>query len=381
MTPTRGNGPSPKSARRSSAVTDLVQLTASAADHLTNLDFEAWHFGDSIAFEGILAAATQLQRPELTGFAHGFVRAWKAGRGTSFRRLDCTAPGLAICDLYRDTGDEKLLDAALELGHYLRGRPQLRGVFTTWDQSPLREPYGPEKLGEADRALLADPGPGVFIDCLHFDPPFFAALGNISRERSWTDLAVEQAQGYIDMLQDSDTGLFHHFYLQGTGSPHILGWGRGQGWALLGLLDTVERAQEHPGIESLRRSARDLVAAMVGTQQPGGGWNAVVHAPDSGTESSTSAFMAVGLRRARDLGLVEASVAEPAIATARCDLAANLSTDGVLRDVSAAVWASTLDSHYHHVPKGYVVPWGQGPAVLALLEWSHEQRPEQAGHV
>ena len=38
-----------------------------------------------------------------------------------------------------------------------------------------------------------------------------------------------------------------------------------------------------------------------------------------------------------------------------------------LRDVSAAVWSSTVPEHYHHVPTGFVVPWGQGPLLTAAL--------------
>jgi unsaturated rhamnogalacturonyl hydrolase len=33
--------------------------------------------------------------------------------------------------------------------------------------------------------------------------------------------------------------------------------------------------------------------------------------------------------------------------------------------VSANVFACTVASHYHHVPRGAVVPWGQGPLLLA----------------
>jgi hypothetical protein len=38
---------------------------------------------------------------------------------------------------------------------------------------------------------------------------------------------------------------------------------------------------------------------------------------------------------------------------------------GVLGGVSAGVGASTAASHHPNVPTGFVVPWGQGPLLLA----------------
>jgi len=36
--------------------------------------------------------------------------------------------------------------------------------------------------------------------------------------------------------------------------------------------------------------------------------------------------------------------------------------------VTAAVMASTRKSHYEFTPRGFSVPWGQGPVALAICE-------------
>ena len=41
---------------------------------------------------------------------------------------------------------------------------------------------------------------------------------------------------------------------------------------------------------------------------------------------------------------------------------------GLRTGVSAAVCSSTSDEHYQHVPRGYDVPWGQGPLLIAAAE-------------
>jgi unsaturated rhamnogalacturonyl hydrolase len=45
-----------------------------------------------------------------------------------------------------------------------------------------------------------------------------------------------------------------------------------------------------------------------------------------------------------------------------------MTAEATLAGVSAAVMACTEPTHYAHVPRGFDVPWGQGPLVLALSE-------------
>jgi unsaturated rhamnogalacturonyl hydrolase len=350
-----------------------------AAEHLLYLPYETWHFGDSVGFEALLAASEVSGDPRYAAFAHGFFRAW-ASRAEPYQPLDNTAPGLAMVLSAEQNGDGRLLEAAARLADHLSQRRTVRGVFATWERSPLRQPYGPIQLSPPEALLVRDPGAGVFVDCLHFDPPFFAALGQVAGDARFSRLAIEQALGYIELLQDGDTALFHHFWLEKTARPYILGWGRGQGWALLGLLDVLEQARaakasgvEDESLAAIGASAVRLAEAMCAWQRPDGHWDAVVQEAESGDESSTAAFMAAAFARGRDLGLFDESFAEPGRRAMAAALAAT-SAAGVLGGVSAAVWACTHPLHYHHVPRGFLVPWGQGPLVLALADASQAER-------
>lgn len=340
-------------------------LLRKVAESLTRLPYTTWAFGDSVAFDAMVAASDALGDDRWTAFARGWFRAW-ASRAEPYRRLDCTAPGLAMVHVYERTGDSLVAEAAFRLAGYLISRPTLDGVFATWDQSPLRHPYGPGELPPEEVALLAAPPPGVFVDCLHFDPPFFTGLGRALGDQRLRDIGVDQALGYLRLLQDPQTGLFHHFVLEGQAHPYALGWGRGQGWALLGLLDVLDNIDsDHPARTELTRSAATLVRAMLSYQRSDGDWYAVVQVASSAVESSTAAFMASGFVRAAALGVVPpAEVAEPIRRALQAVLG---NTDGaILTGVSAAVWACTQLSHYSYVSRGHVVPWGQGPLALAL---------------
>jgi unsaturated rhamnogalacturonyl hydrolase len=344
------------------------------AESLLALPYETWNFGDSVAFEALLAASEVLQDPRYAAFAHGWMRSW-ATRATPYRRLDCTAPGLAMVRAAERFDDGRLLAAATGLADYLVERPRLGGVFATWEHSPLMHPYGPAPLRGRFAAMIANPPPGVFVDCLHFDPPYLLALGAATGNRPYWREGLEQAAGYVRLLQ-AQSGLFDHFVLEGEPGPFGPGWGRGQGWALLGLLDVIEIAgrialdeDSAATVEELRSSAWALVDAMTDRQGADGHWTAVVTDPESGRESSTAAFMADGFARAIRLELVPTdrqAAVRAAIDAAVVATRSALSVEGTLIDVSAAVMACTEPTHYSHVPRGFLVPWGQGPALLAL---------------
>jgi unsaturated rhamnogalacturonyl hydrolase len=343
-----------------------VQLAA-AADVLRAYPFACWHYGDSIGFEGLLAASEVLGEPAYGAFAHGFMRAWEA-RAKPFRELDNTAPGHAICLMYEQTGDEQLLSAAQELTRFLRARPTIEGVYAAFARAPLIEPCDGSPLPEPERVLLTDPGPGVFVDCMHFDPPFFVHLGRLTGDDELVDDGVTQALAAVRLLQDSRTGIFHHFYLARAGCRYGYGWSRGQGWALLGLLDVLELApRDHSGIASLRDALLAVVDGLAATQHPSGHWPAVVDVPDAFLEVSAALFFAAGLARGVRLGLLPPEMQ----AVAERALAAGLETvdeHGIVRGVSVAVWACTKRDHYLALPTGPAVPWGQGPLLLAAAE-------------
>jgi unsaturated rhamnogalacturonyl hydrolase len=337
-----------------------------AADRLCTYPFACWHYGDSIGFEGLLAASDLLGDGKYEGFVQGAVKAW-IPRAQPYRELDNTAPGYAMCLLYERTGDEAVLDACLELASFLTGRRTLRGVYVAFERAPLRSPYGDAELPPDELALLDDPGAGVFVDCLHFDAPFLVLLGRIAKEDGLVEAGVGQALALVDLLQQPD-GLFAHFFLERTGRTYGHGWGRGQGWALLGLLDVLEQLpKSHPETERLHASLVRLADALVRAQEPDGHWPTPIADATSFHETSTSSFAAAGLARGAGLGLLDASVCAAGKLAWRASLA-SVRPDGSLDGVSAALWASTAPSHYAGAPVGFQVPWGSGAFLVAARE-------------
>jgi unsaturated rhamnogalacturonyl hydrolase len=338
-----------------------------AADILSRHPFACWRYGDSIGFEGLVAASALTGDARYLGFVTGAIKAW-IPRAKPFVFWDNTAPGHAMCLAYESSGDEAIVAAALELAEYLRGRRTYRGAYFAFERTPLQTPYSGERLDDGERALLADPGAGVFVDCMHFDPPFFTHLGRLAGSDELVRDGAAQTCAMIDLLQDESTGLFAHFLLERTGQTYGLGWSRGQGWALLGMLDVLAHLPEDDDRRpQIVASLQTLAGALASTQDASGHWRGRIGDPESYPETSAALFFAAGLWRGIRLGVLDEGLL-PVADRAWSAGTACVSATGAIEGVSAAVWPSPRDSHYRGVPIGFQVPWGQGPLLLAADE-------------
>ncbi|MEP3276702.1 MAG: glycoside hydrolase family 88 protein [Stappiaceae bacterium] len=342
-------------------------LVAAVAERLAEHAFKGWFYGDSVGFEGLIAASELTDDPRWIHFAHGFFRAWGTRR-QPFHPDDNTAPGHVMCSIIQRTGDPVLKEAVLDLAQHLRERRKVNAVSITFEDTlrSLMQPYGNVPLSEEQRKQMEDPGPGIYLDCMHFDPPFFAHLSQIDPDGGWAEAAVSEILGYKDLLFDEGTGLYRHFWLEKQKCAYTNGWGRGQGWALLGLLDVAENLDKSVnGRDAVEAEAQALARKMLDYQLSDGNWHSLVHEPRSGPESSTAAFMATAFYRGMSAGILPRDeFMEPADRAYQA-MVLNLDKDGNLLGVSAAVMSALVEEHYWHVPVNRIVPWGQGPVLTA----------------
>jgi unsaturated rhamnogalacturonyl hydrolase len=345
------------------------QLVRRVAEKLAQHEFKGWFYGDSVGFEGLIAAGDLLDDRRWQDFSQGFFRAW-ATRMEPFQLDDNTAPGHIMCEIIKRTDDEVLMGAVKKLAEHLYARRRVRGVSITFEDTlrALRQPYGGVPLDAEQQEFMKDPGAGTWLDCMHFDPPFYAHLSQIGGGKEWAQRAVDEILAYCELLYDAELKMYNHYWLEKTERSYIRGWGRGQGWGLLGLMDIVAHADKAtPRYGDVVKKARELSESMLKWQLPDGNWWAMVHEPESGPESSTAAFMACAFYRGIKLGVLPAATFRPAADKAFAAMWANLDAEGNLQGVSAAVYAALVQEHYWHVPRGYIVPWGQGPVLTATL--------------
>ena len=333
------------------AHTELPEdLARAAAAQAQRYRYKTWGFGEDIALRALLEASRVLDDPEPAEFVARLVSDWDASRGP-LAASDHVAPGVVLLELHERHGHARLLDTALELGQLLTSFPIEDGVA----------------VHRRDLEAWRDT---VWVDCMALDGPFLARLGHATGDDAWTDHAADALLGYARVLQD-ETGLFVHGYDVGTKRPSAVHWGRGNGWALHGLVDTLEALPfDHPAVAEARERLDRLVVALVARQLVDGRWHTILDDPTSPLEASTSAFFASGVIKARRLALLGRDlVGDPALERMVARAVTALVTDAGAEGGLSVSDATPVGDRATYVdrPSG-VFPWGQGPLILTFTE-------------
>ena len=324
----------------------MIERLRAAAAVTMRWNYRVWGFGEATALRGLLRAGDVLGDAAPIGFVHGILRAW-LGRGVARNNEDHVGAGRELLDLYRRTGDAQFLEGARRLAALNAGFP--------------KGPHG-ARYHRGDT-------PGwrwqIWVDCMDVDGPFLAALAQVTGEPAYCDQAAEELLGYARTLQ-SDGGLLFHGFERDCGRNGRL-WARGQGWALMGLVDTLALLpREHPGWAELHQRLVALVDALGAAQDIDGLWHTVVDRPETYLESTLAAMAAYALREGFAHRVLDAGAYGEMEAKARAAMHREVGGDGALRRVSDATPVGALAT-YATRPFG-IFPWGQGPLLLALCQ-------------
>lgn len=355
----------------------LSNLASKAADHLLTHGWKMWFWGDSVGFEGLLDATELTGNEKYSGFVYGFLKGWLAREG--YRgKFDYTAPGVALLRTYELTGDTALLEGALRHASYMSSfRKSAHGAYVKYEDAAIELP--PElpadhpdfQVAEKMRVAVSDGGPCVFVDCVHFDGPFFAKLHQVTKSEHYCRLALENIVPQVKLLFDQKESLFHHFWMERTESPNGVFWGRGNGWGLLGLARTIDNlSTRDPGRSRLLDVLIALARRLAKFQDSSGGWHTVLDDPDSYIETSIAAFVVDAFSLAIIRGWLDENEFRPVLDLALAFLLDHVQPDGVLSGVSYETFPSTRAEHYRRMPRNAMVPWGQGPLLTALRSFS-----------
>lgn len=311
-------------------------------------NYRVWGFGEAIALRGLLRAGDALGDPSPEAFVHGVLRSW-LGRGVARTNEDHVGAGRELLELHRRTGDAQFLDAARKLA-------ALNASF----------PAGPN----GERYHRGDT-PGwrwqIWVDCMDVDGPFLAALALATGEDRYFDQAVGELLGYARTLQGNDGLLFHGF--ERDCGPNGELWARGNGWALMGLIDTLALLpRSHGAWTELQQRTVALADALARSQDASGMWRTVINDSATYLESTLATMAAYALREAFEHNVLDPSRYAEMERRARAAMYSQIAPNGTLQRVSDAtpVGARVV---YATRPFG-VFPWGQGPLLLALHQES-----------
>jgi rhamnogalacturonyl hydrolase YesR len=149
---------------------------------------------------------------------------------------------------------------------------------------------------------------------------------------------------YAGKLQRPD-GLFIH----AADGPHA--WGRGNGFALLGVTDALtylpESWQDRARVLQIYRTH---VGALLKHQSDDGSWRQVVDEPSSYRELTVTAMTVAAMARGVGAGWIDAATYRPAIDRGWRAVVARVNEDGTVRDVCAGTGAGPTKEYYLNRP-------------------------------
>ena len=110
---------------------------------------------------------------------------------------------------------------------------------------------------------------------------------------------------YLGVLREPQSGLFFHGFDTGRKVTSQYLWGRGNAWALLGMIETLELLpKSHRAYPALMTLMEAQLASLVRLQTGSGHWHTILNDPRSPLETSLSALYAVGMYLTLRLNLV-----------------------------------------------------------------------------
>ena len=332
------------------AISTARDILRAVAERTMAYDFTLFFWGDAIAMDGLLEAAELLDDPRPRDFCLPFYQRFARQPLTWASHL---TPGVALLRLHAATGDAELLHAAKRLAHWIVHEvPKAAGA-------PL---YRPD---------LWTYRHNVWVDTIYHEPPFLSLLASVSGDFRYHDDAIDVWTSHSRVLSSEQGPFLAHSYDTGARRLRGYGWGRGNGWALFGMVDTLGLLPEdYPSRAEALQGFRDLAAEILSVQDASGFWRTLLHDREAYLESSTATFFGAAFTKAVRLGLLDNRYAEAAERAWQATLS-RVSSDGEFFGVSAVTHATVNPDDdivmYRTLPTEVNI-WGQGSALRFAAE-------------
>jgi unsaturated rhamnogalacturonyl hydrolase len=325
---------------------DVYAAIKMAAQRCEQLEYKRWFWGEALAFDALVLAGEVTGDKQLLILADSLLRNWPSDMASRVpQHSDVYAPLRTMIRLQQVASGPDYLRAAVKVAEYIVSAPAHRGAFLH---------------------LLEGYSPMVFVDFIYYVGPYLGLMSQVTGDATLLDTAVTQTLGHLECLQDPADGFVRHVYDPARGETNAVAWGRGNGWALLGLVDTLEVVPaQHSGRALLEGRFRQLLAACVESQDSSGLWHTILDDAASPLENSISAFLYAALTKARRLGLVS-GVDECAARAWRITFS-RIQPDGQF-PISMTEWPDWNPDAYYSRPIG-INAWGQGCFLRAASEF------------
>lgn len=274
------------------------------------------------------------------------------------------------------TGETQWRDKALkDLEAFTSGRTaaiagpyrltSLAGALAFHDAWVIAKVEPARKVAMDVAAFMTNPSGSEIRFATGWTDDMFMASAVLSRAglESHLELVRQMLTGYAKRLQRAD-GLFIH----ADNGPHA--WGRGNGFALLGLTEALTHLpQSWSGRAEVLEIYRRHVAALAKYQSDDGSWRQVVDERASYRELTVTAMTVAALARGITRGWIDRATYEPIMTRGWAAVAARVNADGTVKDVCSGTGAGETKEYYLNRPVvNGADDRGGAMALLAAIE-------------
>ena len=239
----------------------------------------------------------------------------------------------------------------------------LAGALAFFDAATLNKNADAGALAQRVADFIADTPVGTYRFATYWTDDMFMMGSVLSRagNTAWSQVST-MLTTWANKLQRPD-GLFIH----ANDGPHA--WGRGNGFALLGITEALTRLPVSGSTPALLHIYRTHVAALAKHQSDDGSWRQVIDEPASYRELTSTAMIVAALSRGVARGWIDRATYLPIIDKGWSAVAARVMADGTVRDVCSGTGAGPTKEYYLNRPVvNGADDRGGAMALLAAIE-------------
>lgn len=330
-------------------INELNNLVRCIVNRTMNMDM-TWDWPCGVAYYGISKAYEKTGDEEYLKLmkervdeliALGLPKTWT---------VNACAMGHCLITLYEATGEEKYWDIVMSKVQYI-SHEALRFGDSVLQHTVSDKNDFPEQ---------------AWADTLFMAAYFLLRVGVKIKDRNIIEDALNQYYWHIKYLQNKETGLWYHGY-NNIAKDNMSGfyWGRANAWAAYTMSQVgklLPEAYLYPKFLDVVGSLNEQLAALKLLQTDRGLWRTIIDDQKSYEEVSASCGIAAAmLNKGNPLHLKYINRSIKGVIEA-------VSLEGRVLEVSGGTAVMINREGYRNISKEWIQGWGQGLALVFLVE-------------
>jgi unsaturated rhamnogalacturonyl hydrolase len=206
----------------------------------------------------------------------------------------------------------------------------------------------------------------LWSDDMYMGAPALAQRGKLTGERKFFDEAVRQIKLFSKRLFNAEKRLYMHGWVEGMDVHPQFYWGRGNGWALLALVEVLDALpSDHPERKDVLALLQSHVQGLSSCQSEEGSWHQLLDRPDSYHETSATAIFSYCIANAVNKGWISRETYGPVALRAWNAIRTKVNAKGQVEGTCVGTGMAFDAEFYYDRPVDVYAAHGYGQVLFA----------------